>query len=702
MTERHADLPRKTLARFGSVAACCALLLCGTSPAAAREQLTPQALLTLSNAAQVSLSPDGSQVAYVIESVDPDSYAPRHSLFVGPSTDFAKAKEIVKGKGRAPQLEWSANGANIYYLSSESGSREVWTVARDGTGKRQLTDYPVDVVAFALPRDGRFLVTAHDVFPDCQTLACTKDRVTTEMARKDSGHLYKDGEAPRFFSTYRDQQFVNLFMAPLPATGTVSDGTPITPGYRYDVMETAFGLQWDMSVAPDGSSVYFATRPSGSNQGDELPKTIYRADASGGKAFAPLISDPGQSVYSPRVSPDGASLAYLKADGTAYTSARITAWVRNLSTGQDRQVGGKLDSQITNLTWSSDGSTLYVSGPDKGASRLFAFKAAGGPDYVTISVPGSISDYSVANGRIAYIQSSFTTTPEIAVVNAARPGQVVARTNFAPNGSGRFDLGEAVTFAFPGWNGETVQGFLIKPAGYVAGKKYPIILNMHGGPNGAFADRWDGGMGSAQLLAAKGFAVVMFNPHGSSGYGTAFGQSVLGHWGDRPLEDLKAGWAHAVKSYDLIDTDRACAMGGSYGGYLTLLIAGRWNEPWKCLVERAGIFDSRSFMYGNDITAYDKLSFVAEPWADSSFESQNPVNFVKDWRVPIFVFAGGLDYRVPLDQSIGAYGAARARKIPSQFLYFPDEPHGIGKPHNALRQFDETIAWFNQWLKVAP
>lgn len=700
MDDHHAVPPRKSLARLGTLAASCALVFCGMSPAAAREQLTPQALMTLQTASQVALSPDGSQIAYAIESTDPTTYASRYSLMVGPSSDIGKAREILKGNGRAAQFEWSAGGKSLYYISSESGSREVWSIASDGTAKRQLTDYPVDVVAFALPRDGRFIVTAHDVFPECPTLACTKERLATERARKDSGHLYTNGEAPRFFSTYRDQQFVNLFSAPVPASGTVNDAAPLTAGYRYDVMETAFGLQWDISVAPSGTDVYFATRPTGSNQGDELPKTIYRVDVAGGKPFAPLISDRGQSVYSPRVSPDGKSLAYLKADGTAYTSARITAWVRNLATGEDRQVAGTLDSQIGNLTWSGDGSTLFVSGPDKGASHVFAFKATGAPDYVTISAPGSISDYSVAGGRIAYVHSSFTTTPEIAVVNAARPAQVVARSNFAPNGSGRFDLGEAVTFQFPGWNGESVQGFLIKPAGYVAGKKYPVILNMHGGPNGAFADRWDGGMGSVQLLASKGYAVVMFNPHGSSGYGTAFGQSVLGHWGDRPLEDLKAGWAHATKSYDLIDTDRACAMGGSYGGYLTLLIAGKWNEPWKCLVERAGIFDSRSFMYGNDITAYDKLSFVAEPWADSSFESQNPVNFVKDWKVPIFVFAGGLDYRVPLDQSIGAYGAARARNIPSQFLYFPDEPHGIGKPHNALRQYEETLTWFSRWLKT--
>jgi dipeptidyl aminopeptidase/acylaminoacyl peptidase len=698
MSEHHVTSRRTHLTYLGAMAAGAALIL-GASPGAARERLTPEALMTIPQASQVTLSPDGSQVAYVIESADPTNFATRYSLLVGPSTNITKAREVVSGAGRAPQLEWAANGESLFYLSSESGLKEVWTVSSDGSNKRQVTNYPVDVVAFMVPRNGRTLLTAHDVFPDCPTLACTKQKIAAEAARKDSGQLYSDGQAPRFFSVYGDDRFVNLFSSALSANAMVSDATPLTPGLRYDVMESAYGLQWDISVTPDGTTAYFATRPSGSNQGDELPKTIYRVDMAGGTASSAMISDEGQSVYSPRVSPDGRRLAYLKADGTTYTAPRVTAWVRDLVSGKDQQVGGDLDILISNLSWSSDSATLYASGAETGATRLFSFQADGKANYTTIPVAGSVTDFSIAGSKLAYIHSSFTTTPEIAVVDRAKPSRVIARSNFAPQGADRFDLGEVVKFDFPGWNGEPVEGFLVKPAGFDPGKKYPVILNMHGGPNGAFADRWDSGVGSVQLLAAKGYAVVMFNPHGSSGYGTAFGQSVLGHWGDRPLVDLKAGWAHAVKSNAFLDTDRACAMGGSYGGYLTLLIAGQWNEPWKCLVERAGIFDIRSFMYGNDITAYDKLSFVAEPWLDTSFESQNPVTYVKDWKVPIFIFAGGLDYRVPLDQSISAYGAARLRNIPSKFLFFPNEPHGIGRPHNALRQFEETLSWFDQWIK---
>jgi acylaminoacyl-peptidase len=687
--------------RFAAVIGLLLAASASAVPAMAKEQLTVEKLMTLDRVSSPTLSEDGAQIAYVVETVDPATYDSRFALFVAPSTNIGAARSLLSGEKGAPQFRWSADGATLYYLSSQSGSKQLWAVTLADGAKRQLTSFPVGITAFLLGKDEKLLLTAHDVYPDCTDLACTDSRAKTDKARKDSGLLYKDGEAPRFYASYGDGRFTNLFTSTLPASGMLSQAAQLTPGYRYDVMENAFGLQWDFTIAPDGGTIYFASRPSGSSQGDELPKVLHSVKPGQGSAFAPMIADPAQSVYSPRVSPDGKNLAYLKAAGTQYTSPKITIWIRDLASGADRMVPNTPDEQISDLNWSPDGKSLYVAAGLKGYGRLFSISAAKG-GYAVIGAGGSIGDMSLAAGRLAFVQSTMTTSPEIVVVDAARPTKPLTKSSFGKTGSNRFDLGDTVEFSFAGWNGESVQGFLVKPANFDPEKKYPIILNMHGGPNGAFADRWDGGTASAQLLAGRGYAVVMMNPHGSSGYGTAFGQSVLGHWGDRPLEDLQKGWAHIVAASPWLDTDRACAMGGSYGGYLTLLIAGRWADPWKCLVERAGIFDARSLFYGNDITAYDKLSFVAEPWKDDSYESQNPVTYVKNWKAPIFIFGGAEDYRVPIDQSIGAYGAARLMNVPSQFLIYPDEPHGIRKPHNGLRLFEETMTWLDKWTAATP
>ncbi|RYD74824.1 MAG: S9 family peptidase [Verrucomicrobiaceae bacterium] len=514
--------------------------------------------------------------------------------------------------------------------------------------------------------------------------------------------MYENGAAPRFFAAYGDNRFVNLFRTAVSVSGAVSDATPLTPGHRYDVMEEAYGLLWDISVARDGSTLYFASRPAGSNQGDELPKSIYSVGLSGADRPKPVIADEKQSAYSPRISPDGERLAYLKADGTHYTSPRITVWVLDLVSGSNRQLIGAPDQQLTDLRWSPDGELLYVKALARGSRRIFTLpsRTSGGAGPIPIS--RSISDYSISSNKIAYISSTLSSSPEITVASLDALGRPLTRSSFSKAGSDRFELGEAIEFNFSGWNNEPVHGFLLKPSSFVDGQKYPVVLSLHGGPNGAFTDAWSDDADAAQLLAARGYAVVMINPHGSSGYGTTFGQSVLGHWGDRPLEDLQRGWSHLSSRYPFLDTDRACVMGGSYGGYLTLLIAGVWNKPWKCLVARAGIFDIRSFYYSNDITAYNKLSFASAPWLDDSYEVQNPVSHVSKWRIPLFVYGGGEDYRVPIEQTIASYAAARLMKVPAQLLYFTDERHNIAKPRNVLRLADETGTWLARWLQAKP
>jgi len=273
----------------------------------------------------------------------------------------------------------------------------------------------------------------------------------------------------------------------------------------------------------------------------------------------------------------------------------------------------------------------------------------------------------------------------------------VSRSAFRAGGSDRFELGEVTPFTFSGWNGEPVQGFVMKPAGFMPSRRYPAILQMHGGPNEPFSDKWSVGPISPQLFAAHGYAVVMIDPHGSGGYGTAFGRAVLGHWSDRPLEDFKAGWAQVLKANSFIDANRACAMGASYGGYLALLFAGQWQDPWKCLFAGSPIFDIHSFYYSSDIVAYSKLSFAAQPWNDDSYEQRSPITNIANWRVPLFIVGGTNDYRVPNDQSIGAYGAARLMNVPSQYLVFEGEAHGVRSPQNVVRLISETMQWFDRW-----
>jgi acylaminoacyl-peptidase len=196
-----------------------------------------------------------------------------------------------------------------------------------------------------------------------------------------------------------------------------------------------------------------------------------------------------------------------------------------------------------------------------------------------------------------------------------------------------------------------------------------------------------------------GYAVVMIDFHGSTGYGQAFTDAISNHWGDRPLEDLQKGWAHVLDKYAFLDGDRACALGGSYGGFMVNWIAGNWNGPWKCLVNHDGVFDARGMAYGTEELWFDEWEHGGKTyWQDpQAFERFNPVNHVQNFAKPELVIHGGKDFRIPDTQGIEAFTALQRKGVESQFLYFPDENHWVLKPQNSVQWHDTVEAWMNRW-----
>jgi dipeptidyl aminopeptidase/acylaminoacyl peptidase len=229
-----------------------------------------------------------------------------------------------------------------------------------------------------------------------------------------------------------------------------------------------------------------------------------------------------------------------------------------------------------------------------------------------------------------------------------------------------------------------------------------VAFLVHGGPQGSFGNGWSYRW-NPQTYAGQGYAVVMIDFHGSTGYGQGFTDAIREHWGDRPLEDLQKGWKAALAKYDFLDGDRACALGASYGGYMVNWIAGHWPDPWKCLVSHDGIFDARAMAYSteeiwfteweNGGPAYDTVESV---------ERFNPVHAVKQWRVPMLVVQGGKDYRIPEAQGIATFTALQRRGVPSRFLYFPDENHWVLKAHNSVLWHDTVNAWLKQYIGAEP
>ena len=260
-------------------------------------------------------------------------------------------------------------------------------------------------------------------------------------------------------------------------------------------------------------------------------------------------------------------------------------------------------------------------------------------------------------------------------------------------------MGEPQQFKFKGAAEGTVYGWIVKPADFDPAKKYPVAFLIHGGPQGSWSNdfhyRWN-----PQMYAGAGYAAVMVDFHGSTGYGQAFTDAIRGDWGGKPLEDLQKGLAAALEQYPWMDGSRVCALGASYGGYMINWIAGNWPDRFDCLVQHDGLFDMRSFYYSTEELWFPRWDFGGS-YAEKRevYERWNPVNHVDKWETPMLVITGEKDFRVPYTQGLQSFTVLQERKIPSQLLVFPNENHWVLGAKNSLQWHDTVFAWLDRWLK---
>ena len=254
-------------------------------------------------------------------------------------------------------------------------------------------------------------------------------------------------------------------------------------------------------------------------------------------------------------------------------------------------------------------------------------------------------------------------------------------------------------FNFRGANNDTVWGFVMKPTRIAPGARLPISFLVHGGPQGSFNNGWSYRW-NPRLFTAPGYAAVSVDFHGSTGYGQAFTDAIHNNWGGWPLEDLQKGLSFATAHDRQLDPTRACALGGSYGGYMMNWIEGRWPNRFNCIVQHDGVFDARAMAYETEELWFDEWEHGGKAYYEdpAAFERWNPVNYVAYWRTPQLVITSEKDFRIPYTQGIAAFTALQRRGIPSKLLIFPDENHWVLKPKNSIQWYKEVFDWEAKWL----
>jgi dipeptidyl aminopeptidase/acylaminoacyl peptidase len=367
---------------------------------------------------------------------------------------------------------------------------------------------------------------------------------------------------------------------------------------------------------------------------------------------------------------------------------RGTGAIREATAGFDRWVG--------EYHWAPDSQRVLFIGEDRGREPVWSLPIAGGQPSQLLGQATYTGMSLSGDGRSLVLARTSLRMPTELYLATSDGKEVRPLTTTNRALLDQLDLGAVEEFEYPGALGATVHGFLVLPPQFEPTRKYPMILLIHGGPQGAWLDAWSYRW-NPQLWAARGYVIASINPHGSTGYGQAFTEQISGDWGGAVYEDLMKG-VDALLRRDYIDPQRLGAAGGSYGGYMVNWMMGH-TDRFKALMSHAGVYNLTSMYGATEELWFTEWEFKGNPWDHPELYTRwSPHLFVRNFRTPTLVIHGELDYRVPIGEGLQLFTALQRRGVPSKLLYFPDEGHWILKPQNSRLWHETVFAWFDQWL----
>lgn len=652
------------------------------------------------------ISPDGRSVLYAVRTTDVAANRRAGKTYVMPVAGGAP-RAFPSDDVSASEARWSPDGRHVAYIAGG----QLWIADSDGGNRVQLTKLNGGATGPVWAGTGSLIAFTTSVYPDCTTDACNASRDSAVATNPVKAHI-ADQLMFRHWTAWDNGTRSHLFVI-------ATDGSSLrdlTPGARYDVPPGPFGGSEGYAFSPDGTEMTYTAKDAGRADAWSTDVNLYVVPTAGGAATVITAANKGAD-QNPVYTPNGRFIAYASQRRAGFESDRWRLMLYERSTKTSRELLPSWDRNADSYFFAPDMSALYVNTTDAGREKLYRFVLEQGTAGASLVKPRGPAVLVGDHNNAGFTLSSDGRTFAWARDAAERPAEVWM-ANIAPNGSAeqhqvthendalvdRLAVNQVEDFWFKGAGGDSVQGFIVKPPQWQPGRKYPTVLLIHGGPQGAWLDQWHSRW-NYQMFAAPGFALVIVNPRGSTGYGQSFVDGVSKNWGGKVYTDLMNGLDAALARNAWMDRSRLGAAGGSFGGYMVDWIAGH-STRFKALVSHAGPFNLENMNTATEELWFPEWEYAGDFWNPTAMREQyrvySPHLYAKNFKTPTLVTGGELDFRVPYTEDLSMFTALQRQGVPSRLVIFPDEGHWVLRPQNQRLWWGEVQSWLTKYMGTSP